>query len=131
MFFISLGTLKYSDNPYKLIVEVEQSVSDYYKSLVPKYINLKKPAFSAHISVIRTEPIPLMEFWNKYDGEKVLFSYENVIYNDELYYWLNAYCPKLEEIREELGMPKTSNITYSPDGKHRFHITIGNLKVKT
>lgn len=126
--FKSSGYLRYSKDPYKLIVEVDQSISDYYRSFVPKYVKLNKQAYPALLSVIRKEHVPLMKFWNKYEGHQVEFEYENIIYNDELYYWLNAWSEKLEEIRYELGMKKTSHITYSHDGRHRFHITIGNLK---
>lgn len=128
MYYTSYGVLRYSSNPHKLIVEVDQGISDFYMSLVPKYVNLRKQAFGAHISVIRNEELPLIENWGKYDRDSILFEYENVIYNGELYYWLNAWSPRLEEIRAELGMPTTSHITYSQDGRHKFHITIGNLK---
>ena len=128
MFYNSIGILKYSDNPYKLIVEVDEEISRYYRYLVPKFINLKKQAFPAHISVVRKE-IPLnTEFWKKYNNIEINFIYENIIYNDNTYYWLNAFSPKLEKIRLELGLPNISDITCSPDKKHKFHITIGNLK---
>jgi hypothetical protein len=126
--FYSLGTLKYSINPYKLIVEVDQELSDYYRSMVPAYVNLKKPMYPAHISVVRKETPIHLDDWALYEGHRVLFEYENIIYNDETYYWLNAWSLELEIIRKELGLDPTSEITYSPDGRHKFHITIGNLK---
>ena len=51
-----------------------------------------------------------------------------VIHNDELYYWLNIYSEELEEIRSELGLLPYGDVTESPDGRHRFHLTLGNLK---
>jgi hypothetical protein len=128
--FKSAGQLQYSDNPYKLIVEVDSELADYYRSFVPPVVGLNKPMYPAHISVVRNE-IPLNLFaWNKYKDIFIFFEYEGEIYNDELYYWLNAYCEDLEKIRFELGLPETSEITRSPDGRHKFHITLGNLKNK-
>ncbi len=128
MFFNSVGILKYSDNPNKLVVEVDEEISRYYRYFVPKFINLKRQAFPAHISVVRKENPLNMEFWGKYNNKEVDFVYENVIYNDEVYYWLSAFSPDLEKIRLELGLSNISDITCSPDKKHKFHITIGNLK---
>ena len=125
---LSIGTIKYSENPYKIIVEIDQAIADYYRSFIPKYFNVKRPKYSAHISVLRKEDPKFKMFWNKYDGKNVSFEYENYIYNDETYYWLNAWSDELENIRKELGLMPTSDITYSPDHKHKFDITIGNIK---
>lgn len=126
--FYSTGTLIYSNNPYKLIVSVDQGISDYYRSLIPKYKDVKKQMYSAHMSVVRNEtPIKLSQ-WEKYQNINVDFEYEPIIYNDECYYWLNAYSSVLEDIRIELGLLPTNEFTRSPDGKHKFHITIGNIK---
>lgn len=126
--FKSAGKLQYSENPYKLIVEVDSELADYYRSFIPGSVGLNKPMYAPHISVVRNE-IPLNLFaWNKYKERIIFFKYEGEIYNDELYYWLNAYSEDLERIRFELGLPTTSEITRSPDGRHRFHITLGNLK---
>ena len=124
----SVGRLIYSDNPYKLIVEVDQGISDFYYSLIPKSHRVQKQMYSAHISTIRNE-IPInIQFWNKYQNKLVEFEYESFIYNDETYYWLNAYSKELENIRIELGLKETSEFTRSPDGLHKFHITIANTK---
>lgn len=126
--FQSCGKLIYSSNPYKLIVDCDNEISFYYRSLIPKYLKVQKTRYSAHISLVRKE-IPInLEYWRKYHNQNIVFQYESYIYNDELYYWLNAYSPRLEKIRHELGLTKTSAITKSPDGRHKFHITIGNLK---
>lgn len=128
--FKSVGKLIYSENPYKLIVEVGTGLADYYRSLIPKYININKPMYPPHISVVRNEIPIYLSSWNKYKDCSVVFEYEGEIYNDETYYWLNAYSKDLEEIRQQLGLSKTSEITRSPDGRHKFHITLGNLKNK-
>jgi hypothetical protein len=126
--FKSSGTLLYSNNPYKLIVSVDNEIGRYYRSLIPPYHKVQKPLYDSHISTIRNEVPTNFLCWGKYQNRVVEFEYESFIYNDELYYWLNVYCQDLEDIREELGLQNTSPFTRSPDGKHRFHITIANLK---
>lgn len=128
MFFNSTGILKYSDNPYKLVVDVDEETSRYYRSLIPKYYCVAPQKYSAHISVVRKENPINIQNWNKYQGKLIQFSYENIIYNDEVYFWLNVFSQELEDIRVELGLESTSILTKSPDGKHKFHSTIGNIK---
>ena len=84
--------------------------------------------YPSHISVVRKEVPKNMLAWRKYQGQEIAFEYDSVIYNDETYYWLNAYSSALENIRLELGLESLSKYTKSPDGKHKFHITIGNTK---
>lgn len=126
--FSSTGLLIYSENPYKLIVEVDDEIGRYYRSFIPKHIGVQRPLYSSHISTVRNETPLNLEVWRKYHQKEIAFDYEAIVYYDELYYWLNAYSKTLEDIRIELGLPCTSEFTRSPDGRHRFHITIGNLK---
>jgi hypothetical protein len=126
--FVSTGTLQYSLNPTKLIVEVDPGISDFYRSLIPKYLHVKPQMYDAHISVVRKIDPPNMQFWGKYQCKKLVFKYEHFIYNDELYYWINVNSLTLEKIRTELGLKPFGDVTSSPDGRHKFHITLGNLK---
>lgn len=128
MFAKSKGTLVYSLNPYRLVVNVCQDLSDYYRRQIPKYIPVKGQRYQAHISVIRKEIPKNLEAWNKYRGQEVEFEYEMFPYNSDTYWWLNCWSSKLEDIRVELGLPAASRVTRSPDGRHRFHCTIGNTK---
>lgn len=109
-------------------MSVDNNLGKYYRWFIPKALSVKEPMYPSHISVVRNEVLPNYEKWGKYQGLKVAFLYEPYIYNDETYYWLNAYSPVLEQVREELGLPMVSDITMSPDKKHKFHITIGNVK---
>lgn len=84
--------------------------------------------YSSHISTVRNETPLNLSVWRKYHQQEISFDYEPFIYNGTVYYWLNAYSKNLEDIRLELGLPNTSEFTRSPDGRHKFHITIGNLK---
>lgn len=127
-FFYSSGKLIYNNDPYKLIVEIDSEIVKYYRSLVPKYIKLNQQRYAPHISVVRKKIPPIMSLWGKHEGRIINFQYENIIYNNDTYYWLNVISPDLESIREELGLSPVSETTRSPDGIHKFHTTIGNTK---
>jgi hypothetical protein len=124
----SSGILRYSNDPIKLVVQVDRGISDLYRSLIPRYLHVSRPMYDAHISVVRNVEPPRMDVWGKYEGQAVSFDYEAYIFNDELYYWLNVYSVELEAIRAELGLAPYGDVSLSPDGRHRFHITLGNLK---
>ena len=128
----STGILRYSNIPeygYKLIVEVDPQLARYYRSLVPKYVGLNGSRYPAHISVVRKEFPPNLSVWGKYEGEEIVFSYDTDIKIGKVYYWLNAFSTRLEEIRIELGLPTSSEYTRPPEGFIKcWHITIGNLK---
>ena len=125
--FTSTGTLRYGLT--NLVLDVNQDIVEYYRALLPKWIRTNKQMYPAHISVVRHETPPNMELWNKYAGEEIQFSYSHEIRNSEIYYWLDAWCERLEEIRLELGLPVDSPYTRPPDGFAKtFHITIGNRK---
>lgn len=126
MKLVSTGILRYFTN--KLVVEVDPEISYYYRWFLPKSIKVNKPLYSPHISVIRNEEITCPENWGKYEGQEIEFQYDNYIYCGDVYYWLEAKAGFLKGIRLDLGLPMTSSITKSPDGKHDFHITIGNSK---
>lgn len=126
--FQSVGKLQYSENPFKLALEVDSEISNYYRSLFPKYLKVNRQLFAPHISVVRKEIPVNLEYWGKYQNKELSFYYDNYVYNDETYFWLGAYSEELQIVRQELGLSATSWITESPDSGHKFHITLGNLK---
>lgn len=132
MRFKSTGCLRYSKNPLKLILSVDQGIVDYYYSLIPRWTwpRVNRQKFKAHISVVRNV-IPdqkHMKLWGKYEGRIIEFEYDPFVMNDGTYYWLNAFSPALEQVRIELGLPIADKFTRAPDGSHRFHITVANNK---
>jgi hypothetical protein len=130
--FTSKGRIQYNDEEgFRLTVEVNQDLSDYYRSLIPKSYKVSRPRYSAHVTVVRPElEVPrLLRHWDKYQGERIEFLYDPYVYCDKGYYWLNIWCKKLEYIREELGLPVISKYTLPPSGFVKsFHCTIGNYK---
>jgi len=123
----SKGTLCYTA-PRKVFVLVDPEIGSFYRSMIPKTVPISPPKFATHITVVRREPLPKAELFGIHDGEIIEFEYDTEIHHDETYYWLNAYSKRLEEIREELGLPVHSQYTRPPDNSWAFHITIGNLK---
>jgi len=133
MLLSSYGTLRYSreDGQHRLVVEVDQELADYYRSLIPKWIKTNRPRWPAHVTVVRPykEAVPNLEPWGKYESQTVDFCYENYLHTGKVYYWINVFCKKLEEIRAELGLPVTSEFTRPPEGFLKcFHCTICNTK---
>lgn len=128
MIFNSTGILIYSDNPYKLIVLIDEEISNFYRHLTPRYLNIKKPMHRPHISIVRNEIPFKLSVWKKYQNKEIHFEYDNYIYNDEMYYWINAYSSVLENIRLELGLLNSNPNLISSNNNYKFHITIGNVK---
>lgn len=122
--FISYGILRYirNENFCKLIAEIDPEIVRYYRSFIPLYIKVNKPKHTPHISVVRHE-VPNFEFWGKYEGQEVEFSYENIIRFGETYCWMDAYCDRFVEIRLELGLPP-NRVSVA----NCFHFTLGNFK---
>ena len=129
--YSSIGVFEYhlSDSNYKAIVRIDQEISNFYRALIPKWIQVAPQMYPAHISVVRKEVPPNKDVWGKHAGEKIKFLYSPIIHHGEVYWWLNVFCKRLEEIRLELGLPVDSLYTRPPDGmKKTFHMTLGNTK---
>jgi hypothetical protein len=129
-FHKSVGVLRYSNNDsYRLVLEVDQEIADYYRSLLPKWFYVNRQKYHAHVSVVRHEVPVNLDVWGKYEGKEIEFIYTSQVFFGKVYYWLNMFCVELEEIRKELGLSVVSKYTLPPEGFVRcFHITIGNSK---
>jgi hypothetical protein len=120
--YSSMGTLRYYEN--WAVLEIPSDLCAYYRSMVPKSYFINMPKYPCHITVVRKEKeqIPDMTAWGEYEGEQVPFQYGNEVEISGEYYSLKAYSPRLEAIRQELGLPSIR------EGYSEFHITIGNAK---
>ena len=129
----SSGPLRYSYNEdygYRLVLDVDPGVVALSRYLVPKAFKLNPQKYKPHISIVRKEVPGKLEFWGLYESELVEFEYTNIIYSGTVYWWLNAFSKRLEEIRLELGLPVHSLYTVPPEGYLKcYHITIGNIKI--
>lgn len=115
----------------RVIAEIDQNISDYYRSLIPKYYYAVPQRYRSHITIVRTkkESPSKLEFWGKHQGRQITFHYESYIYFDGTFFWLNAYSEEIGEIRQELGLPKyRDDRAFGGVLRNEYHITIANVK---
>lgn len=136
MSFTSTGTLRYSPKllgkssaKWWLVVDCDKTLGDYYRHLYwlarHRLERMQRPAWCEHITVIRDEEPPVVKqtLWSKYAGQEVVFDYNPTIATNGEYWWLDVCCPKLLDIREELGLPRQPEIP--------LHLSIGHHKDAT
>ena len=139
------GTGKIIYDPYRpglkknkdfwCVVDVDPEITRYYRYWVDKHISnplgfekkgLIKPAWDAHISVIRgeTPPEDKMHFWKKYHGKLTQFEYSPCVkktkesnrFNQQEDFWfVEVRSSMLKKIRDDFGFKSD----------WLFHITIG------
>jgi hypothetical protein len=127
--FTSTGRLRYGRNSWRLQVDTDQELADYYRALLPKAWYAQRGRYPAHITVSRNEEPVNKAAWKQYDGQEVEFFYCPGVKEGKIYYWLDVYCVRLEEIRLELGLPAVN--LYEPPlpgFRKRFHMTCANIK---
>lgn len=133
LLYETTGILRYSINSgqYRCVAEINESIADYYRDLMPRWWNGQKPRWPAHVTVCRPgKETPQSEnFWGKYEGEEVPLFYEPSIKQGKIYWWLDFYSVRLEEIRKEMGLYYVSRDFPCPEGFRKvFHMTIANQK---
>ena len=123
MWYKTQGPLRYGPG-IRAAVVVDQQLSNYYRSLIPKEKNVNGQRHPAHITVVRigVEEPPNMDVWGKYEGELVEFEYSSEIERDGLYWFLRVRSERIAEIRVELGLPEQR------DRFKGYHITVANMK---
>lgn len=118
----SSGSLDFIANDgYWAFLMCDDGIVDYYAWLAKKSGVLlnKSSSRGAHITFIRGEQKVSENLWGKHKGD-LTFNYAHILRTDnDRHAWLDVYCPRLHEIREELGLPKKAKIS--------FHLTIGRL----
>lgn len=110
------------ESDWWIILKTDEGIVEYYKHWIRKHydVRFEKTIWGSHISVNRGTKPPNVRLWNKYAGEKIDFTYTNHIYRpNEIFFCIDIICPRLEEIRTELGLTNKPNFG--------FHLTIGRL----
>ncbi len=105
-----------------IILKTGEGIVEYYKHWIKKHYDVKfeNTNWGSHISVNRGVVPPKKELWGKYQGAQIEFTYTNRIYRaNDLFFCVDAYSGRLEEIRSELGL--------SPQPNYGFHLTIGRI----
>jgi predicted esterase YcpF (UPF0227 family) len=110
----------------RLVVELEEDFTAYYRKLLGFRQYILKPSFGSHISVCRGVDA------SRYHGQEVEFQYSHLIrlsgdtrvdekVKPDTYYFLDVWSDQIKQIRTELGLPNY----------HKFHITIGRIHYRS
>ncbi len=94
-----------------LILTCCPDLARYYRMIYntwnrTKDLKLMKPAWDAHVSVVRGEIPEYKDLWRSWDGKEMEFSYDPELSGNGEYYWLDVECEELLDIREKLGLPR-------------------------
>lgn len=120
------GDMKSATN-WWCVIDVDKEITRYYRWWLQRerHIILQKPAWDAHISIVRGERAcsKVPHVWNKYQGQKIEFSYEHGdiqmskdVDQPGYFYWIRVDCPFVDQMRQELGLPTSWKY---------HHLTIG------
>jgi hypothetical protein len=113
------------------VARIDQGISDFYRSLIPKAYGVQPQAWPAHITIVRKgkETPTKMDAWGKHEGRTIEFTYDTTIQTDGTYFWLNAWSEEVGDIREELGLPRyRDDSAFGGVSRQEYHITLGNVK---
>lgn len=110
--------------PWWLIATCEGDLTDYYAWFLHKKtgIVLQRPAWGAHVSVVRGEVPFRPDLWKKYDNKEISIIYDPDIRTNSAHWWMRVHSNDLLDIREELGLPRFPEFT--------FHLTLGRPSPK-
>lgn len=122
--FKAYGTLRFGKK--EVVLDIDQSIIEYYYSLIPKYYHPNRQKYSGHITIIRGFEKPLFKL-SMFNGHKCLFEYDKTIHYEKPYFFLNANCRKAEFLRMLSGLPR---FRFDEISKRCFHITIANTKAR-
>jgi len=119
------GRLQYYDN--YCVCYVDDNLSAYYRSLLPKAYGVAPQKYRTHVTVVRKDIESVASqfkenFWKRYENALIPIYYNGTIQRGGSYFWLDAWSPQLNVIRQELGLHPYRFPFNS------FHITIGNCK---
>jgi len=114
-------------HPSWMVLTCDEQIMRYYQWWVHNSFKdvwgrsiyqLHAPIARCHISIVRGEnpEKTKAKVWDQLIGQKVQFEYSNEVNTNGKHWWLPVKCPRLIEIRRELGLPPS---------KIPLHMTIG------
>ena len=117
------GTATIRTYPKWIVAYTDRELGNYYRALIPKYVQAKPPKYAPHITIIRLgKESPPHYDWGDYDGRVIEFQYEPPLKFQFPYFFLDVYSEEIGQIRRELGLP-TFRYPFT-----KYHTTIANLK---
>lgn len=110
-------------------MDCDPEIGRYYRHLYQRDTynchKLSRPFWGAHVTLVRNEEpdVEHKHLWDAYAGEAIEFHYCGPVkdnYSKERYrsfYWVDVFCPRMDEIRKELGLGVPSC---------GYHLTVGS-----
>lgn len=122
MLFHATGRVIYGPG-VRVVLDVDQGIVNFYRSLIPKTIPINGLRNKAHITIVRTGvESPNFLKWGVDSGRQLSYTYSNEIIIDRLYAVLPVWSEDIGSLREKLGLPRFRR------GFNKYHITIGHFK---
>ena len=107
-----------------LILECDREIGRYLRHLYTVSVHhtrqLQEPLWGTHVSVVRDEEPPHLEFWEEVAGDEVVLHYEPEIRIANGFAFAPVRCEPALDYRERLGLPRQP--------EYPLHLTIGNLR---
>jgi hypothetical protein len=126
--YTSAGTLLFDPGkgtrhfePWWAMLVCDEGIAAYYAwHLLRHGIDLERGSrWGAHVCFVRGEAPPRPAAWGQASGE-VTFHYSNVVHwTNGRHAWVNVWCPALNALRADLGLPVKPHA--------RYHLTLGRL----
>jgi hypothetical protein len=103
-------------------MDCDSEITRYFRHMlwVSRFVKIQKPAWESHVTVIRNIEPPNKNKWELYAGEEVEFTYDIELKTAYEYFYLDVFCSRLLDIREELG--------FTREPECPLHLTVGNSK---
>jgi hypothetical protein len=111
-------------DPWFALLTCDQGIIDYLSWFMERHgLPVHKGSrWGAHVTFVRCEEPPNRDAWGKYAGEEVPFHYTHVVHwTNGWHAWVDVWCPRLTEIRQELGLVAKTTA--------RYHLALGRLVV--
>ena len=110
------------------LIKTNCDLHSYYRWFLKTRFNLflNPPLRGTHVTIINDiirDNDLYKSVAHKYQGKKIEFYYEIEPRSNSEHWWLRAYCPQAESIREEMGISRIPYFT--------FHLTIGLANEKS
>lgn len=116
---ITYGKVDIRNN--SVVANLSKDFSDYYRSLIPKYIQYNPQYYRPHITIIRNFENPKNSYYKIFLNKIITIYYSNDLQFDNPYYYFNCWSNNISDIRIGSGLSKYRK-------NNSYHITIGNIK---
>lgn len=108
-----------------LVAHIVDDLGDYYYDIYERAIrsyglDIQKPSWGSHISIVRGEEIPNLDYWDTLHEKDIAFKFNPFFRTNGKHVWLDIHCPSMFDIRRGLGLRARP--------EYSFHMTICSSK---